>query len=76
MRQKKDYETAINFTIMIKNYFKIAWRTIWKNKVYSFINMSGLAIGMAVAILIGLWVIDELDHNKSFENYDQLGQII
>jgi putative ABC transport system permease protein len=43
---------------MIKNYFKIAWRNLVKNKVYTFINIGGLAVGMAVALLIGLWVYD------------------
>ncbi|MEO8405376.1 MAG: ABC transporter permease [Chitinophagaceae bacterium] len=60
---------------MIKNYFKIAWRNIVKNKVYSFINIGGLAVGMAVAILIGLWVYDELTFNKSHQNYDSIAQV-
>lgn len=60
---------------MIKNYFKIAWRNLLKNKVYSFINISGLAIGMAATILIGLWIHDELNHNKHFENYDTIAQV-
>ena len=50
---------------MISNYIKIACRNILKNKMYSFINIGGLAVGMAVAILIGLWVWDEM----SFDNY-------
>ena len=37
---------------MLKNYFKIVWRNLAKNKVYSFINIGGLAIGMAVAIML------------------------
>jgi hypothetical protein len=40
---------------MIKNYLKIAWRNLSKSKAYSAINILGLSIGMAVAILIGLW---------------------
>ncbi len=60
---------------MLKNYFTIGWRNIIRTKGYSFINICGLAIGMAVAILIGLWVFDELNHNKSFKNYDRLGQL-
>ena len=38
---------------MIKNYLKIAWRNLFKNKTYSFINIGGLAVGMAVAMLMG-----------------------
>jgi len=60
---------------MIRNYFKIAWRNLIKNKVYSFINIFGLAIGMAVTIMIGLWINDELSFDKSFENYDTIAQI-
>ncbi|MFI5137644.1 MAG: ABC transporter permease [Sphingobacteriales bacterium] len=61
---------------MIKNYLKIAWRNLIKNKVPSFINISGLAVGMAVAMLIGLWMYDELSYNKSFQNYDSIVQVM
>jgi putative ABC transport system permease protein len=61
---------------MIKNYFKTAWRNLIKNKIYSLINIGGLAIGMAVAMLIGLWMYDELSTNKHFKNYDSLYQVI
>jgi ABC-type antimicrobial peptide transport system permease subunit len=60
---------------MFRNYFKIAWRNLLKNKVYSFINIFGLAIGMAVTIMISLWIIDELSFNKFFENHDQIAQV-
>ncbi len=60
---------------MFKNYFKIAWRNLIKNKIYSFINIGGLAIGMAVAMLIGLWVYDEVTFNKTHENYENVAQI-
>jgi putative ABC transport system permease protein len=53
---------------MFKNYFKIAWRNLVKNKAYSFINIGGLAIGMAVAMLIALWIYDEVTFNKSHKN--------
>ncbi|MEP6749407.1 MAG: ABC transporter permease, partial [Bacteroidota bacterium] len=60
---------------MIKNYFKTAWRNLVKNKMHSFINIAGLSVGMTVAILIGLWINDELSFNKNFQNYNHLGQI-
>jgi putative ABC transport system permease protein len=60
---------------MYRSYFKIGWRNLLSNKTYSFINISGLAIGMALAILIGLWVFDELSFNKSFKNYDRLHNV-
>jgi hypothetical protein len=49
---------------MIKNYLKTAWRNILTKRSTSFINISGLAVGMAVALLIGLWINDELSFNK------------
>jgi putative ABC transport system permease protein len=60
---------------MFKNYFKIAWRNLIKNKVYSFINILGLSMGMAVAILIGLWIYNELSFNKNFDNYGRIAQV-
>ncbi|EDP71722.1 putative ABC transporter permease [Flavobacteriales bacterium ALC-1] len=60
---------------MLKNYFKIAFRNLLKNKVYSFINISGLAIGMAATILIGLWIFDELSYNDYFEDKATIAQV-
>ena len=60
---------------MLKNYFKIAWRNLVKSKVTGFINIAGLAIGMAVAIMIGLWVQDELTFNQVHENYEDIAQV-
>jgi putative ABC transport system permease protein len=61
---------------MLKNYFKIAWRNLRTNKTSSFINICGLAVGMAVAMLIGLWIWDELSFNKDFANYHNIAQIM
>jgi ABC-type antimicrobial peptide transport system permease subunit len=61
---------------MLKTYLKTAWRQLRKHKVHSIINIAGLSIGMAVAILIGLWMNDELSFNKSFEKSDRLAQVI
>jgi putative ABC transport system permease protein len=60
---------------MYKSYFKIGWRNLVKNKGYSFINIGGLAMGMAVAMLISLWVYDELSFNKYHENHGTLAQV-
>jgi putative ABC transport system permease protein len=60
---------------MYKSYFKIGWRKLMRNKGYSFINIGGLATGMTVAILIGLWIYDELSFNKYHKNYDSISQI-
>lgn len=61
---------------MITNYMISAWRNMaGKNKLYSFINILGLAFGLAVALLIWVWVYDEVNFNKSFRNYDRLVQL-
>jgi len=60
---------------MLKNYFKTAWRNLVKNKMHSFINIAGLSVGMAVAVLIGLWINDELSYNRNYKNYDRIGQL-
>jgi putative ABC transport system permease protein len=61
---------------MFKNNLKIAWRNLLKSKTYSFINILGLAAGMAVAMIIGLWISDELSANRQFKNYDTVYQVM
>ena len=61
---------------MLQNYFKIAWRNLIKNKVYSFINIVGLAAGMTVAMLIGLWIWDEVTYDNYHTNHKQLAQLM
>jgi len=61
---------------MIKNYLKIAWRNLIKNKASSLINIGGLAVGMAVGMLIGLWIWDELSFDKNFKNYNRITQVL
>ena len=54
---------------MIRSYLKVAWRNLWKNKTFSFINILGLALGMAGSLMIMLWVQDELRMDR-FHQYD------
>src|ERR1700759_2988449 len=61
---------------MIKNYLKIAWRNLIKNKISSFINIGGLAVGMAVVMLIGLWMYDEVSFDRYHKNYNRIAQVI
>jgi len=61
---------------MFKNYMQIAFRNLVKNKFTSLINIGGLATGMAVAILIGLWIYDEVSFDKSFPNHKRIAQIM
>ena len=60
---------------MIRNYLKMAFRNLWKNKTYSFLNIFGLAVGIACAGLIFLWVDDELSFDHHNEKKDQLYQV-
>ncbi|MDO5973762.1 ABC transporter permease [Flavivirga jejuensis] len=57
---------------MIRNYFKIAWRNLIKNKGFSLINIGGLSIGMSCSILILLWVLDETSYDKFHTNANQI----
>jgi ABC-type antimicrobial peptide transport system permease subunit len=61
--------------IMLNNYLKIAFRNLRKHKGYSFINIVGLAVGMACTITILLWVQDELSFDRFHENADNLYKI-
>ncbi len=61
---------------MIKNYFKIAWRNLLKNKAFSFINVLGLSIGIAVSFIIILFVKDELSYDRFNVKADRIVRII
>lgn len=60
---------------MIKNFFRIAFRNLLKNKSFAFINIFGLAIGLAASLLILLWVQDELSYDKFNTNYENIYRI-
>ncbi len=60
---------------MLKTYFKTAWRGIVRNKVYSGLNIFGLAIGMAVALLIGLWLYYQCSFDRFTPGYAQAYQV-
>lgn len=57
---------------MLKNYIKIAFRNLFKNKVYSFINIFGLAVGIACCLFVFIYVQDELSYDQFHKNYDNL----
>jgi putative ABC transport system permease protein len=61
---------------MIKNYFTIAWRSLTKNKVYSFINIGGLAIGLACCLTIGLFVWDEISYDRFHKNGKYIYRVV
>lgn len=60
---------------MLKNYFKTAWRNLFRNKFYSFINIAGLTAGLAIGILILLWVQDELSFDNFHKNADNIYRV-
>lgn len=60
---------------MIYNYLTVALRSLLKNRVYAFINIFGLTLGMTVAMLIGLWIYDELSFDKGQQNYERTVQV-
>src|SRR5215831_17332897 len=61
---------------MFKSYLTIAWRNLIKSKVYSIINILGLAAGMAVAMLISFWIWDEVTYNTYHTHHGQLAQVM
>jgi putative ABC transport system permease protein len=60
---------------MLKNYFKIAFRNLLRNKGFSVINISGLAIGMASAVLILLWIQNEVSYDRFHANNNRLYEV-
>ena len=60
---------------MIRNYLTIAFRNLLRNKVFSFINIFGLALGLACSMLILLWVQNELNWDRFHPNIDQLYRV-
>ncbi|WP_111307287.1 ABC transporter permease [Confluentibacter sediminis] len=61
---------------MFKNYFKIAWRNILRSKGYAFINILGLSLGLACAMLIMLYVKDEVSYDKFHSNVDDIYRVV
>ena len=60
---------------MLKNYITIAWRNLLKNKLFSSINIIGLALGMAIALVIGLWIADELQFDHYYRHHNRLARV-
>jgi len=64
-----------NSHFMFKNYFKTAVRSLLRNRVYSIINIGGLAIGMASAIVIMLWIQNETSYDRFHTNTSRLYEV-
>ena len=75
-QSKTKYEQPFSISPdMLKNYFKIAWRNIVRQKAYSILNIAGLSIGMACSILILLWVQNELSYDRFHARANQLFRV-
>jgi len=61
---------------VLRHYLKISWRNLLRNKVHSFINISGLSAGLAVSISIGLWIHDEFSFNTCHRNYAHIAKVL
>src|ERR1700710_1541296 len=60
---------------MIRNYLKIAWRNLNKNKLYAFINISGLTVGIVSCLLIGIYIKHELSYDRFNQNADNIVRV-
>ena len=65
----------LNHSAMFQHYFKISWRNILKNKAYSFINVTGLSLGLACCMLIFLYAKDEITYDRFHAKKDQIYQL-
>lgn len=70
-----DLARPIQKARMLQNFLKVAWRNLLRRKGFSFINISGLAVGMASALLILLWVQNELSYDRFYTHGDRLYQL-
>ncbi|MBY0433257.1 MAG: ABC transporter permease, partial [Cyclobacteriaceae bacterium] len=61
---------------MYKSYFKIGWRNLLRSKTHSFINIGGLAVGIASCFLIGLYIIDELSYDRYHHKADRIQRVV
>src|ERR1700679_3099346 len=61
---------------MLKNYLRVAFRSLLRHRFSAAINIGGLAVGMAVALLIGLWIQDELSFDRYHAHYDRIVQVL
>ena len=61
---------------MFSNYLKVAWRSLWRHRAYTFLNVAGLSVGMACALLIFLYVQDELSYDRYHPDADRLVRVV
>jgi len=71
----ENFHRTISSTTMLKSYFKIAWRNLRKNKLYSFINITGLTIGIISCLLIGVYIKHELSYDRFNTRADNIVRV-
>ena len=76
VRHDNIFSGKINYIIMLNNYFKVAYRNLVNHKMYSIINISGLAMGMACCILILLYVQNEFNYDTYHEKSDRIYRVV
>jgi putative ABC transport system permease protein len=72
---RKITSTRLNHYDMFQNYFRIGWRNLLRSKGHSLINIGGLAVGIAVAMMIGLWIKDELSYESYNDRSDRIARV-
>src|SRR6266536_2861082 len=60
---------------MFKNYFKIAWRSLWKNKTFTALNLGALTVSLAACVVIYFWIDNELSYDTSATNADRVFRV-
>ena len=73
--QEEDFKIQQQPNQMIRNYIIIAWRNIKKQRFYSFINIFGLATGIAATLMIALFVLDEISYDNFHDKRDRIYRI-
>lgn len=71
----KNTKASIVYPLMIKNNIKIAWRSLLKNRSYSVINITGLAVGLAAVLLISLWIQNQIKYDNFYPDKDQIYKV-
>ncbi|GAB4019733.1 ABC transporter permease [Spirosoma migulaei] len=70
--KQHEYQPSNLYPAMLRNYVIVAWRNLVRHKAFSFINITGLALGMACNLLIGLWMHDELSYDRFFPDAEKI----
>jgi len=75
IKPSSGYQHSTNYG-MIKSYFKTGWRNLWRNKLYSTLNVTGLTFGIVCFLLIGLYVFDELNFDRQHVQAERIYRLI